>query len=294
MSLFDAFAEGLAPEVDPAEIGVEPIEALLRQSIAAARIRWPGVELDPRTFAAAVAHRWDRDGVEGLQRLALEDLYLAVACLERDPRAEDILRRALVEPVVQRVFDASDDLDEQAQRVLIGLLVGGPRGGPKLQQFGGRGALRAWLRISILRAAKNTRRAAARAPRREPLSIDTLHDEAMGGDPEFDEIRRAHSGAFEAAFAAGIARLPALERRLLRQHHLQGFTLEQLSTIYAIHPVTASRRLSRSRQRLVGLVREELVSTLGVSSAELDRTIAAILSKVELSFERLMASREDL
>ncbi|HET6586085.1 MAG TPA: hypothetical protein VFG69_21655 [Nannocystaceae bacterium] len=146
----------------------------------------------------------------------------------------------------------------------------------------------------MLRALKDDRRARSRRGRARELAEDLLRDPSTISDPEMDRVRASYGTEFRAAFARAVERLSAESRRLLRQHHLHGLTLDALARIYGIHRVTAARRLAKARADLLDDTRRELVRRLHVDRGELDRAVGLIMSRLELSMERLLASRDDL
>jgi RNA polymerase sigma-70 factor (ECF subfamily) len=291
VQLLDAFEEGLQPE-----LGLElppEIEPVLAEALRAARLRWPDIQLDDTVFAEAVGRRCQPPTVETLERMALEDLFLAVACLHGDRVAVQTVRETLLLPIVTTALGTIGDREEHLQALLVNLVIGGPRSGPKLESYQARGSLRAWLRIGVIRTAKNARRTLARQPAWEDIAEELL-PAPSGVSPERTEIRRADWRAFNEALTAALEKLDSGERRILRQHHLQGLTLEQMAAVYGIHRVTMARRLARARRQVMADVRQQLAARLDAPSSEVGRLIATVERRAEISFDRLLASRDEL
>ncbi|MBX7080237.1 MAG: sigma-70 family RNA polymerase sigma factor [Nannocystaceae bacterium] len=276
-------------DADDAELG-----ARLRAAVASARAVWPGVVLGEHAFVHHVGARLEQASVAALDELRTDDLFLACGCVHGDVAALQHFDRFALAPAVAAHVDADMGRDELQQQLRVRLLVRQHDAPARIEQYGGRGSLRAWTRIAVLRAIKDERRARSRRPHALELADGLLDDAAVAADPELEQVRARHGAAFRAAFAAAVAQLDAEARRLLRQHHLHGLTLDTLAAIYGIHRVTAARRLARAREALLEATRVELLRRLQLDASELAHAVAAMMSRLELSVERLLASRDDL
>lgn len=263
----------------------------LEAAIASARAIWPGVELSDDAFLRHLGDRLeDPASIDGAHT---DDLWLACACARGDAAALQHFERFALAPAVAALLDADMARDEVMQQLRVRLLVREGDTPARIEQYGGRGSLRGWTRIAVLRAIKDDRRARARRGHAHDLAEDLLRDASIS-DPEMDRVRASYGAEFRAAFADAVARLPVEARRLLRQHHLHGLTLDALARIHGIHRVTAARRLAKARGDLLADTRRELVRRLHVDRGELDRAVGLIMSRLELSIERMLASRDDL
>jgi len=274
--------------------GDDPLGVRLQAALASARAIWPGTALDDAAFLEHVAARLDAPSPEALDALHIDDLFLACACLHGDALALQHFERFALAPAVAALVDADMARDEVLQQLRVRLLVAEGGAPPRIDQYSGRGSLRGWARIAVLRSIKDERRARSRRGHAQALADDLLGDPGAIADPELDQIRAHHGAAFRAAFASAVAQLSPESRRLLRQHHLHGLTLDALGQIYGVHRVTAARRLAKARADLLEDTRRELVRRLKIDRAELDRTVALLMSRLELSVERLLASRDDV
>src|SRR5581483_4498624 len=93
--------------------------------------------------------------------VAGSDLYLACACARGVPAALAALDRAVLLRVPAFICRVSTDAafaDEVRQQLRERLLVAPPGGAPKIAEYGGAGALHAWVRVAALRTALNLRR----------------------------------------------------------------------------------------------------------------------------------------
>jgi RNA polymerase sigma-70 factor (ECF subfamily) len=102
-------------------------------------------------------------------------------------------------------------------------------------------------------------------------------------DPRLDDLRRRYRGDFAAAFRAALAALPVRERNLLRQHHMDGLTIDQLAGLYRVHRATAARWVARARTTLSGETRRRLMERLGVATQDADSIIRLVRSQLDLS-----------
>ena len=272
----------------------DPLRSRLITALASARAIWPGVALADAAFLESLGARLDAPTLEALDRTRTDDLFLACACAHGDTAALLHFERFALAPAVAALLDADMAKDEVLQQLRVRLLVKDGDTPARIEQYTGRGSLRGWTRIAVLRAIKDDRRARARRGHAHELAEDLLRDPAALADPEMDRIRASYGAEFRAAFASAVERLSSESRRLLRQHHLHGLTLDALAQIYGIHRVTAARRLAKARADLLDDTRRELVRRLHVDRGEVDRTVGLIMSRLELSMERLLASREDL
>lgn len=265
------------------------LDAQLELWLVQGRTNWPSVELTPEAFvdhlAAQLAPGDELAAVRGA------DLYLAGACLHRDAPALRVVTemiRAESAWAARRTGPAID-AEELASGLLEQLLVGEAQEGPRVGQYAGRGDLRAWVRVSALRAALKRSRA-------QPPS-ETLDDEILEGlvgstpSPELHTLKRLSHGAFARGFREALGRLTPRERNLLRQHYLDGLTLDRLASLYRVHRMTALRWLEGARQAVLGGVRDALAQELGLGRLEVDSLVRLIRSGLEVSLTVLLAEQ---
>jgi RNA polymerase sigma-70 factor (ECF subfamily) len=288
----EAFLRGLPEAGRSGFDDQDALELILARASAAARASWPGVDLDDARFAAGVAARAS-GGMGELATLHCEDLYLACALVAADPEALGVFERDLLRPVVRRLASPAENIDELTQIFMLRLVVErGEDGTCRVERYSGRGSLAAWVRVAVLRRLHTLRAKSMRREDRLHLALGVLVE---SGVPEL-ELGRAHERfghEFGAAFEEAVEALSPLERRMLRQHHLQRLTLEQLGDLYGIHRVTVARQLARARRRLLETTSGVLRDRLGIESDELREALRSILGRVEVSLERLLASQAD-
>jgi RNA polymerase sigma-70 factor, ECF subfamily len=254
-----------------------------RRSFDLGRRAWPGVDLS-----------WDRF-VTHLRGLALapmgeiehgEDLFLAVACLNRDARATRQLEEGVMagaRAAIRRVRANPDFVEEVLQELRTKLLVGENAG---LRGYAGRGPLSAWVRVAASRCALDALRSRGEAPVTRDVS-EAIVDYDLG--PEQRLLIESHRHAFHEALAAALSELSPQDRNLLRRHLVDGMTLEEIAAPYGVHLATIARRLSAIREEIARSVRTRLLGRFGaISTAQLESVLGAIRSQVYVSLSPLL------
>jgi RNA polymerase sigma-70 factor (ECF subfamily) len=107
------------------------------------------------------------------------------------------------------------------------------------------------------------------------------------GDPALDYAKEIYRQAFKRAFEAALRTLPDRERTLLRQHYLDGLSIDKLASLYRVHRATAARLLVRARVRVLEATRAQMMSQLDVRSQDLDSILRLIRSQIEISLHDL-------
>jgi RNA polymerase sigma-70 factor (ECF subfamily) len=272
-----------------------PAPAQLSAAIAAlvesAQRRWPALAVPAAAFGEFLAERVDADPLDALARLRGDDLYLACACLQGDPRALHALDVACLTPVADKLRRAglpAEAVADARQKIAELLLVPGERSGPRLATYSGRGDLVGWLYVAIAREA---RRLAQREARYAPADGADLADETIGADPELTHLKTTYSEAFRAAFHAAMDELDERERNLLRQHLLDGLSIDRIAALHQIHRATAARQLARVRERLAERTRARMIQQFGVEERESESILRLIRSQLDLSITRVLGRR---
>jgi RNA polymerase sigma-70 factor, ECF subfamily len=241
-------------------------------ALAAGRARYPDVtvpdatllpRLIPRLATATPAH--------------VADVFVAVAATAGDRAAATHVHERLAALATVAARGIVTELDEVVQTAAISLLVDDP---PKLDSYAGLGSLDAWLRVVILRTALSARHRLGTAE--QPwLEI-----------PLFVEMPawRAHVGAFRSAFEAALAALPANQRVVLRQHYIDGVSVDALGRIYNVTRMSVYRWLAQAKAAVVAQVRAELGSSLALSADEVDSMMRAVRSSFSITVERVLAT----
>ena len=284
----------LEPERAAATAALPDLAGVLDGALAAARAAWPGVAVADERFgrqvAAAVACL---DDVGFLPRLRFADLYLAAACADGDAAAVRILTArygAELTAALRPLRLAQAHADEVIQRVWEHVLVGAG-GPPRIADYRGRGDLRRWLRATALRAAY---RLLEQSGRDVALADDDDLAESDGGpDPEIEYLKRRYATEFRDAFHAALAAVSPRERALLRRHYLDGLGVDELGALLGVHRATAARWVAEAREAVFDQTRRVLRERFGVADADLKSLIQLVRSRLDVSIERALATRDD-
>lgn len=260
-------------------------DAALARWCEAGHRRWPRIAVTPAQLAAHLA----RHGLDATRPHAhADDIYLASACTVGDAPALAAFDAELV-PVmrgaVRRLQNTDDFIDEVVQVIRERVLVAVPGGLPRIADYSGQGALRAWVRVVAMRIALNMLR-----DRRRDVLVGDDHlfetiaaEHGHGGSAE--RYREAATDALRAAFAA----LSPRDRNLLRMHHLHGLTVDELAPTLGVHRATVARWIAAAREALLAETRTGLVTRLDIGASTIDSILEGIASEVDVSVVRLLA-----
>jgi RNA polymerase sigma-70 factor, ECF subfamily len=128
---------------------------MLEARVASARAAWRDVPLDPERFAYHLATRLEAP--VGLDRLHVEDLYLACGCLDELPGALAAFDRTCVAGIELAISAAGIDahaVPTVRRKICDRLLVKFGELPPKLASYAGKGSLGSWVRIFAMREAQ--------------------------------------------------------------------------------------------------------------------------------------------
>jgi RNA polymerase sigma-70 factor (ECF subfamily) len=252
----------------------------MKHRLAEARAAWPRVTVDEAAFQSFLARRALPD-----EHMHVADLYLAFAASQGDEVAIAAVEDMFIVPLRRTMASlrlgpaALDDL-RQALHVLLFVAQG------KIATYDGRGSLRSWLRVVVVREAMHF----ARIERRSALSSDALDDfPAIGDDPELAHLKRIYKDEFAKAFAAAVSNLSFRQQNVLRQSVTFGLNVDRIGALYNVHRATVARWLDDARETLLVETRRELAGRLQLSDREIDSLLRCIESQLEVSVNRLLA-----
>jgi RNA polymerase sigma-70 factor, ECF subfamily len=273
--MLQALAE-TQPSIHGATLAVQ-----LQDAWAQASGAWPRLDVLPEAFAGFVAARVPAQVniAQPLAALRLGELLLAFACSLRDVTAIRLLQ-ANYFPAIERSLKRrrlSPAFIDETCALLLARLIVGEGGRPLILAYRGTGDLVAWLLISAHRAAIREQQRDGRA---------TLHGD---GDPgQLAHRDRGHEAGYEAAvssklfrasFAEALARLTVQQRTVLRQHYIEGLTLQEVASDHGAHRATAARWLAGARRELWSATRSILQDRLGdQTGAESDGLIRDVIA----------------
>jgi RNA polymerase sigma-70 factor (ECF subfamily) len=251
--------------------------------LARGRAAHPAFVVDDAAFAAYL----ELHGEEADRNAP--DLYLACAIAQGDTAAIAHYT-AQVEPsvreVVTRLVKDADLAADVIAAVREKLVVGVDARGPRIADYGGHGELVVWVRVIAIRAALTQLRT---HQRQVPADEQLWELASPSADPALAALKRDSATHIKQAFHAALAALSPRQRNLLRQHLLDGLTIDELGAIYNVHRVTAARWLTAARADLWSHTRKELRGTLGLSDASIGEMLDEIRSTLDLSIERALA-----
>ncbi|HEU4410222.1 MAG TPA: sigma-70 family RNA polymerase sigma factor [Polyangiaceae bacterium] len=276
--------------------------AALRSMIEAARAAWPDVELSDEAFVRFVASKLPvvTEVEESLRALHTADLYLACGCARGEARALARFELACGPPIeraLDRLRVPTQQRVEIRQQVRQRLLAPRPNleGGaplpPRIADFSGRGSLGSWVRVVAAReAVERVRRQGREQPTEDDELARRLEPDA---GPELVHLKQLYRDEFKAAFAEAIAALPKRDRALLRQHALDGLSIDRLAALYDIHRATAARRVEAARRAVFEQTRLSLGRRLRVSAEELDSVMRLIRSRLDVTLGPLLRDPDE-
>ncbi len=281
-SLSSAFAQGSgAPVAD--------LEASLARAVARAQSAWPTLVVEPQKFAEFLGKRVSASELETAR---LEDLWIACACLEHAPNALGIVESKYWPEVDLSLAkmglrpDRIEDLKQSLRRLLF---VGNSEFPPRIAEYRGSGDLRAWMRITAMRAALKL----IRKDRREGGVSDddaVLAARAQEDDPELAYMKAAYRSAFKAAFQEALDSLEVRERTLLKQQIVDGLSVDELGVVYEVHRATAARWVASAREKLLVRTRRTFMLRARISSDECESIMRLVRSQLDVSLHRRLGS----
>jgi RNA polymerase sigma-70 factor (ECF subfamily) len=293
-----AFARGLWSTLPPevrALATTEGIAARMETAWREASAAWPAVGLAAAQLAEYVAARVTT--AEELEAVlapgVLAELWLACACAAGDEIAIKQLEARyfpVVAAALGRMRLAPHAVDEVLQQLRAHLFARRPEADMGIASFRGRGALVSWIKVSAVRMAGQF------------VEVARAHGDGAGGDEALARLpgasvnieqqyaRRWSKEAFEEAFAGALGELTDREKALLRLHHIDGVSLEQLGTLYRTHRATVARWLAMARQRLLDGTRAALAERHRLPLSECDSIIREARSEFEMTLRSLLKS----
>lgn len=248
----------------------------------------PGATL----LAALATHAQPGALADYLSRCRAEELVLATMAARGHAAAiaEVEQRYAKVLTTVCRRFATPREPAEDLLQSLRGRwFVGeGDRAG-RLADYSGQGSLEGFLRVTAVRWFLDLGKRKDRA--REVLAGSTpVLEHAALGDLELSIIKAEHREQVTRALHRAASALAPGDRLLLRQHVVDGLTIDQLAAALGLHRATAARRVASARDKLASETRRELQRSLALDEQELGELLAQTMSQLEVSLRKLLAS----
>jgi RNA polymerase sigma-70 factor (ECF subfamily) len=262
--------------------------------VAAATRAWPTIVVTRERFVGYLTERLPGDAVnrdEALRRMHTSDLYLACACVDRDPHALKAFEAHCLPAAERALTKLGLDQDARAevkQRLWLALFLE-DRAPARMTSFQGRGDLCGWIRVMAVHEGL----AVLRRMRRQTSSGDdpVMDAVAAGDDPEVAYLKRTYRHAFRLAFADALQRSSERDRLLLRQRFIDGLDVIAIARLHRVHRGTAASWLEQARRSVLAATRAALGNRLAVPLAEIDSILRLIGSQLEISRRLLLGRR---
>lgn len=279
--LSSAFARG-AGSTEQLDLE-QQLDALVRRATAA----WPQVHVDAARFAEFVGQRVDAAAIADARA---EDLWIACGSASGDPAALAVVESRYlpdVDAALGKMGLRGDRITEVKQGLRRLLFVGDAESPPRIADYRGTGDLRAWMRVTAMRAALKL----IRKEGREIASDDALLEaRAPEDDPELAYMKATYRAAFKHAFQEALESLLPRERTLLKQQIVDGLGIDELGALYDVHRATAARWVAAAREKLLARTRRTFMLQARISSDECESIMRLVRSQLDVSLHRRLAS----
>ncbi|WP_244221755.1 sigma-70 family RNA polymerase sigma factor [Corallococcus exercitus] len=270
------------------------LERLLQETLASAHTRWSGDALPPELFMRHLAERLPEASPESplsplLGQLALEELYLACACVHGVAGATEAFEQHYLSKLPGLLAYLKHPpalMDDVCQVTRVKLLVRMPEEEPRIKDYTGRGALLSWVRVTAIRVSIKLSAADKPAPEEDVGAVlDALP--APGSNAELELIRQSHQAEFQRAVREAFSTLSPDERHLLRLYCFDRLSTTELGALLRVNQSTVSRWLKSARQTVYSETRRLLRERLGLSTQGFESFLAVLGSQLDVSISQL-------
>lgn len=251
--------------------------------LADAHAAWPGIVVPDAAFAEFLAAKSFADSTR------FSDLYIAFAASIHDPEAARAIEETHA-PALRKALAGLRLGQAQVEDVLQSMwrdLFAGEK--PRIAQFDGSGDLRSWLRVAATRAGL---RVLKKSKREAPESEISELAEKASGDPELMLLKAQYRADFHAAVELAIESMSAPNAMILRQHFVDGLSIDELGKIYALHRATTARRLANAKQMLVASIRTEFKKKARLDDDECESVLRLVRSGLDITLRRHFVARK--
>jgi len=290
-ALVRAFREEASPvAVGRAERDGVALVQLLAELYARGRDAHPRIVVPEPAFGRYLARCATGGKIESLTDVAVEDVYLACACVEKVRGAAPAFERRfgrVIRRAVSRVLATADERQEAEQRAWQHLLVGGSDDAPRIGQYLGQGSLDKWISVAAMRIAISFGRSESAERRLRDKAIA----EASGVDPEHMFMKGELREAFEAAVSTSLGRLKPRERLVLKLYLVSGMTLEAIGKSLGVTRQAVTKTLTHARETIVSEVDVSVREQLKLSKEDLTSVLRYVASQLDVSISRVLGKR---
>ncbi len=193
----------------------------------------------------------DESPVAVLDRMAIDDLYLAQGCAAGNHSAcrefEKLYGRELDRMCL--VFATRTVLADDARQELLSIMFLGRGNGGLFQRYRGISSLQGWLRVSVRHVVIDLHRGRDWRPIPGGGNADelpTLADRASAHD-HHGVAEKATASVFARLVAEVLAEIEPAERATLVRYYRDGVTLDQLGREQNCHAATVHRHLRETQ-----------------------------------------------
>ena len=282
-------AQARLPAASDAVVVERPdLEAAIAATIGRARAAWKDLDVADERFADFLGGRIPPTELEDARA---PDLWAACACGTGNGLAIAAVEARYfpdVDASLGKMGLSADRIGEVKQGLRRLLFVGdGAGGAPRITEYRGSGDLRAWLRVTAMRAALKLIR---KENRETPTDDALLEARAQQDDPELAYMKAAYRASFKTAFQEALESLHARERTLLKQQIVDGLGIDELGALYQVHRATAARWVQSAREKLLTRTRRTFMLNARISSDECESIMRMVRSQLDVSLHRRLGA----
>jgi RNA polymerase sigma-70 factor (ECF subfamily) len=277
---------GTSTEPSPAA-DADASERILAAAIEAARAAWPSFTLSLEVFLPYLARWLTSVSPQALERLRIVDLYLACACAQGDAAAIAAFETAHLRDIASvlprqaKGVSLEGDVTQAVREKLFVRRAGAP---PHITEYAGRGDLASWVHVVAVRTALNMMRGRKRQAELDGRQV--LAASTGARDEEIAYLKQRYRVEFAEAFHAALATLEPRDRNVLRQHYVDGLTMEEIGVVYRVHRITVVRWVERARDTVAKETKRKLAGKLRLGKGELESILRLVRSELDLSLRK--------
>ena len=286
--LQQAFLKALATEHRATFEREARLAEALADLLARARAAWPSLSISDESFLPFLAERVpDGADLARLERLNVEDLYLACGCAAGSPKAVELFASRFF-PVIKRAVAQLDVpaawVEDIRQTVYDKLFLTDSERPAAIRHYQGTGDLATWVHVVAVRQTVDL----IRKRNREQTMRELPEVIASDDNPELRFLKERFGSEFKAVFEEVVSRLSSKERNLLRYQLVASLTLEQIAGVYRVNRSTVVRWMQALRDKLLEQTRVGLSEKLHLTGGEFVSLMRLIQSQLQVSIKRLL------
>jgi RNA polymerase sigma-70 factor (ECF subfamily) len=168
---------------------------------------------------------------------------------------------------------------------MVSLLVSEPGARPRIAEYRGRAALRTWLATVAANTTLNQVRLVANQPYD---SLGGVGAAVAGVEPELALAKARYAADLDVSLRDAVAALDERWRVILSLHHVKGWTVDRLATMYRVSRSAAGRLLVEARDALLEETKRRLHARLKLTPSELESLVVALQSDLQVSLVRML------